>query len=113
MLFARGIGFYPSAPLVVTAEQGRAMAECLGDKQVVVLKNHGITVAGPSVQDTTFLAVSFDRSLRVQLTASQLGPINPITPEEVKAMNEYFDRSYHGRVEATWQYLLRKAERRL
>ncbi len=111
VLFARGVGYYPSAPLVVTAEQGRTMAECLGDKQVVVLKNHGISVVGPSVQDATFLAVSFDRSLRMQLTASQLGPLNPIAPEEVQRMVEYFDSSYHGRVQTTWEYLLRKAER--
>ncbi len=111
VLFARGIGSYPSAPLVVTAEQGRVLAECLADKSVVVLKNHGITVVGPSVQDATFLAVSFDRSLRLQLAASQLGPLNPITLEEARRMNDYFDRSYHGRVQATWDYLRRKAER--
>lgn len=111
VLFADGVGFYPSAVLVVTPRQGQAVAESLGSRRVVVLKNHGMTVVGPSVQDATFLAVSFDRSLKMQLTAQRLGPVDPISPEEVKEMNDYFDRSYHGRIEATWQYLLRKAQR--
>ena len=109
VLFAGGIGRYPSAPLVVTREQGERLAEALGDHSVVVLKNHGIAVAAATVQDATFLAVSFDRGLRMQLTASLLGPVEEISPEEVRAMNDYFDRSYQGRVETTWQYLLRSA----
>lgn len=111
VLFAGGIGRYPSAGLVVTREQGEQLAEALGDHAVVVLKNHGIAVAAASVQDATFLAVSFDRSLRMQLTAAQLGPLDPIAPDEVRAMNDYFEQSYQGRVESTWQYLLRAARR--
>ncbi|HEV2125410.1 MAG TPA: class II aldolase/adducin family protein, partial [Chloroflexota bacterium] len=110
-LFANGFGFYPSARLVVTPEQGREMAEALGDHQVVVLKNHGIAVATATVQDSVFLAVSFDRSLRMQMAAAQLGPVDPISPDEVRMMVEYFDRSYQGRVQTTFDYLLRKLER--
>lgn len=112
VLFAEGVGRYPSAVLVVTPEQGRRMAECLGDRKLVVLKNHGIAVAAPSVQDATFLAVSFDRSIRMQLAARQLGEIDPIPPEQVREMNAYFGGSYQGRIETTWQYLLRMARRR-
>jgi hypothetical protein len=61
------------------------------------------------VQDATFLALSFDRALRMQHAASQFGPIDPISPEEVREMNEYFDSSYGGRIEATWDYMLRQA----
>jgi L-fuculose-phosphate aldolase len=109
VLFANGVGLYSSAVLVVTPAQGERLAEALGVRRVVVLKNHGIAVAAPSVQDATFLAVSFDRSIRMQLTAQQLGPIDPISDEEVREMNAYFDQSYQGRVETTWQYLLRMA----
>jgi L-fuculose-phosphate aldolase len=109
VLFADGVGFYPSAPLVVTPEQGRAVAEALGDRKVVVLKNHGIAAVGGDVANAVFLALSFDRSLRMQLTAGQFGPVAAMTDAEVREMNEYFDRSYGGRLEATWAYLLRMA----
>ncbi len=108
VLFADGIGYYPHAPLVVTTEQGRELAASLGSHKVTVLKNHGIAVVAPTVQDATFLAVSFDRSLRVQLAAEQLGGVDPISPEEAAAMNAYFDQSYQGRVQVTWEYLLRR-----
>jgi L-ribulose-5-phosphate 4-epimerase len=109
--FAGGIGFYPSAKLVVTQEQGTEMAKCLGSHDLVVLKNHGIAVGAKTVQDATFLAVSFDRSIRMQLTAMQLGPVNPISDQEVAEATQYFDKSYGGRVRTTWEYLLRKMQR--
>jgi ribulose-5-phosphate 4-epimerase/fuculose-1-phosphate aldolase len=94
---------------VVSTEQGQKVAECLGDRSVVVLKNHGIAVAAGSVQHAAFLAVSFDRSLRLQLAAQQFGPLAPISAEEVREMNDYFDARYEGRIEVTWQYLRRRA----
>src|ERR1700721_1997023 len=40
------IPIYPSARKVTTTEQGAAVAKVLGDKQIVHLQNHGITIAG-------------------------------------------------------------------
>jgi ribulose-5-phosphate 4-epimerase/fuculose-1-phosphate aldolase len=108
VLFAAGVARYASARLVVTPGQGRELAEALGERSVVVLKNHGLAVVGPTVQDATFLAVSFERSLRVQLLARQFGAVDPIPPDEVEAMADYFENSYAGRVESAWQYLCRK-----
>lgn len=109
VLFVDGFGYYPSAKLVTTPEQGRELAASLGSKSVVVLKNHGLAAVGPSVAEATFLATSFDRSLRLQLAASQLGPIDPISPAEAAEMRAHFATSYDGRVQAMWGYLLRKA----
>ena len=109
VLFANGIGQYDSAQLVVTPEQGRRLARSLGDRNVVVLKNHGIATADASVEGAVFLALSFDRSLRMQHAAAQFGDVTPISEQEVREMNEYFAGSYHGRVETTWNYLLRQA----
>src|SRR5438067_1078689 len=44
--FAEGVGDYRSAELVMTVEQGRAVAEALGERRAVLMRNHGITVAG-------------------------------------------------------------------
>lgn len=109
VLFANGVGYYDSAPLVVTPKQGRRLADSLGDANVVVLKNHGITAADSTVEGAVFLALSFDRSLRMQHAAAQFGEIRPISDDEVREMNDYFASSYGGRVETTWNYLLRQA----
>ena len=109
VLFAGGVGHYDSARLVVTREQGERLAASLGDRNAVVLKNHGITVTDSTVEGAVFLALSFDRSLRMQHAAAQFGEIDPIPDGEVTEMNDYFARSYVGRVETTWNYLLRQA----
>ena len=109
VLFADGVGLYPRAPLVVTPEQGREVADALGSSKVVVLKNHGIAAVDSTVAGAVFLALSFDRSLRMQLTARQFGDVAAMTDDEAREMNEYFDRSYEGRLETTWGYLLRQA----
>ena len=113
VLFANGFGWYDSAILVVTAEQGRGVAQALGQHLLVVLRNHGIAAASDTIERATFLAVSFDRSLQLQALAMSLGPIREILPEEIAAMNEYFGASYGGRVEVTFEYLLREADARM
>jgi L-fuculose-phosphate aldolase len=113
VLFANGFGWYDSAILVVTTEQGRGVAQALGQHRLVVLRNHGIAAADDTIESATFLAVSFDRSLKLQAMATSLGPIREISPAEVAAMNEYFGASYGGRVEVTFEYLLREADARM
>lgn len=108
VLFADGVGWYPSAQLIVTDEQGDALAEALGDKRAVVLRNHGLVTAAASVQEAVFLAVAFVNSLRVQVLAAQLGDTVPIPAAEVEEMAAHFAAGYEGRVRSTWSYLERK-----
>ncbi|MBI4493492.1 MAG: class II aldolase/adducin family protein [Chloroflexi bacterium] len=111
VLFARGVGRYPSAELVTAIEQGQRVADALGDLRAVLMKNHGITVVGETIEQATVWAASLERSCRVQLAATQFGPLAPIAPDEVERMEERFERGYAGRTEALWRYLARKAER--
>ena len=108
VLFSRGIARFPSPRLIVTAEQGAAVAECLADRSLVLLKNHGLVIAAPTVEEATVLAVSFERSLQVQMAAQSFGRIDPIADEDVEAMADYFATSYDGRIKAMWDYLSRK-----
>jgi ribulose-5-phosphate 4-epimerase/fuculose-1-phosphate aldolase len=103
------VGWYDSAELVVTPAQGAAMAEALGDRALVVLRNHGIAAADTSVEGAVVLAVGFERSLRVQLLAAQLGEVVEIRPDELASMVDYFERSYGNRTRITFEYLRRRA----
>jgi ribulose-5-phosphate 4-epimerase/fuculose-1-phosphate aldolase len=109
--FAEGLGVYPSAELVMTVEQGQAVADALGERRAVLMRNHGITVAAASIELATVWAAELERSCRTQLAASQLGPLAPIPPDEAARMYERFERGYPGRNEAIWRYLVRKAQR--
>ena len=94
--FAEGVKLYPSAELVMTAAQGQAVAEALGDRRAVLMRNHGITVAGPSIEVATVWASELERSCRLQLAATQLGPLAPIAADEVVRMFDRFERGYAG-----------------
>jgi ribulose-5-phosphate 4-epimerase/fuculose-1-phosphate aldolase len=109
--FGEGLGVYPRAELVMTVEQGQAVAEALGGRRAVLMKNHGIAVAADSIEQAAVWAASLERSCRLQLAATQLGPLDPIAADEVARMYERFERGYAGRNEAIWRYLVRKLQR--
>ncbi len=112
VLFVAGFGFYQDPQLVVTKQQGEELARCLGDRNAVVLKNHGLATASATVEEAVFLAASFDRSLRVQMAAAQLGPLSPMSNDQARQMAEYFESSYPaGRIQSSYRYLLRSARR--
>jgi ribulose-5-phosphate 4-epimerase/fuculose-1-phosphate aldolase len=107
ILFADGVGVYDSPELVVSREQGQRLAEALGARRAVLLRNHGLTVVGASVEEATVYAVSLERSCRLQLAATQLGPLAPIGAEEAAAMAASLGSSAR-RTAAMWDYLVRR-----
>jgi HCOMODA/2-hydroxy-3-carboxy-muconic semialdehyde decarboxylase len=69
--------------VIDTLEKGLALAESLGSKAVVLLRAHGFTAVGPSIQAAVFRAVFTEISARVQLQAAALGgPLAVLDPEE-------------------------------
>jgi L-fuculose-phosphate aldolase len=109
LLFADGIGRYDSPEFVVTRAQGEGVAAALGDRRAILLRNHGVAVAGDSVAHATYLALSLERAVRSQLAASQLGAVREMTPEEVRSITRYLSTSYHDALPNTWHYLLRES----
>jgi len=73
--------------LVRNGEIGRALAESLGDKPVVLMRGHGNVTTGPTLQVAVFRAVYTEVNARLELQAIGIGgPITALTPEEgVKA----------------------------
>jgi len=107
--FVDGIGRYDKAELVVTKDEGERVAEALGNLRAVFLRNHGTAVVGPSVPVATYLAVSLDRSVRMQQAAASLGEVRPIPPDQVAGMVRYFANLYGDGIGNTWRYLLRQS----
>jgi HCOMODA/2-hydroxy-3-carboxy-muconic semialdehyde decarboxylase len=59
--------------LVRSPEIGRALAETLGDKSVVLMRGHGDVTVGPTVKMAVFRAYYTDVDARLQTQAIQLG----------------------------------------
>ena len=65
--------FEESSDLIVTAEQGIAVAKLLGEHKIVLLRNHGIVVAGTSIEETCIRGVLLEHSAKTQVAAASMG----------------------------------------
>jgi ribulose-5-phosphate 4-epimerase/fuculose-1-phosphate aldolase len=54
-------------------EEGKHLAYALGDKQAVILRNHGLLTAGRSVDEALWLFVTMERTCQTQLLAEAAG----------------------------------------
>ena len=71
--------------LIRNRELGAALAESLGPKSVVLMRGHGVTVTGPTLQEAVYRAVYVDVNARLQLEAIGLGAVDYLTEQECRA----------------------------
>jgi ribulose-5-phosphate 4-epimerase/fuculose-1-phosphate aldolase len=71
--------------LIRNRELGAALAKSLGPKAVVLMRGHGVTVTGPSLQEAVYRGVYVDVKARPQLEAIGLGAVNYLTEPEGRA----------------------------
>jgi len=85
--------------LIRTAELGKALAESLGDKNVVLMRGHGATMIGNSIQESVFRAVYSKENASIQMQAHLLSDTG-----EVEFLNdEESEKSSRGRnVPRSW-----------
>ncbi|GAB7389157.1 methylthioribulose 1-phosphate dehydratase [Bacillaceae bacterium] len=67
---------------IVTEEQGDMLAETLGDGKAVLLRGHGVVIAGGSVEEVFFLGVCLEENARRYHEALVLGEPKPLSLEE-------------------------------
>ena len=110
VLFADGISFYEeSAELITEREQGRAVAEALGTRRAVILRNHGVVVADKDVRWAVLSAITLERAIRLQAIASTLGELRPIPKEVAERM--FADKYQERFLDEYWAAWIRRARR--
>ncbi len=67
--------------VVLDTSEGRRIAEVLGNKKAVILRNHGFLTAGPTVDAAAWWYITFERSAQAQLLAEAAGKPIPIDQE--------------------------------
>ncbi len=76
----------PGTDLLISNNKlGRALAEKFVASEVVLMRGHGSTVVGRSLQQVVYRAVYAELNARYQLDAMKLGEVTYLTAEEAKA----------------------------
>jgi ribulose-5-phosphate 4-epimerase/fuculose-1-phosphate aldolase len=85
---------------------GRALAGSLGSCTCVLMRGHGMTVVGESIQEAVFRAIYTEMNARLQLQAGQLeGPIEFLSDEEGRRSTA----ANRGTLERPWELWKKKA----
>ena len=93
------IPIYRSARKIMTAEQGAEVARVLGRRSIVHLQNHGVAIAGASVEEVVIKAIWLEHQARLTLLASAIGTPRGMRAEDVEhQVNEAFG------LEGRWRY---------
>ena len=71
------------AGFVLDPDHGRRVADALGDKRVLFLRNHGVIVVGPTIADAYTDLYHLERACMMQAHAAALGGPLALIPEAV------------------------------
>jgi ribulose-5-phosphate 4-epimerase/fuculose-1-phosphate aldolase len=93
------IPIYRSARKVTTSAQGAELAAVLGDKPIVHLQNHGVAIAGTSVEEVVISAIWLEHQARLTWQAAMIGTPRGMSDADLAAQSaDSF--GYAGR----WRY---------
>jgi len=89
--------------LIANSQLGKALAEALGDRPVVLMRGHGNVIVGPALSLAVFRAIYTEMNARLQAQAIMLGgPTTFLDPEEA-AKATATNESVHTRAWELWK----------
>ena len=87
-------------------EPGQAMANALGNRHALVLKNHGLLAAGRSIPEAVQLANTMEHEAKIQLLAMAAGKLDPPSDEGARRSQAYLRSD--KMIGRGWAYLMRR-----
>lgn len=96
--------------IVSTRGQGDSLARTLGANWTVLMRGHGATVAARSVREAVFRSIYGARNAEVQLRATQLGGVKPLTAAEAKAAGDFNLTSFA--MDRAWEQWSRRIDQK-
>ena len=101
--------FTETGNLIRTGELGGRLAEALGQRNAVLIPNHGMVTVGPDLATAVFLAVLLDKACRQHLLAGEVRAWS--ADEEARAKRD--DCWPPSQIQSGYDYLRRRAARRV
>jgi ribulose-5-phosphate 4-epimerase/fuculose-1-phosphate aldolase len=100
--WASGIPVHPDPSHVSDAEKGRALVRTLASHHGLLIRAHGQVIVAESVPGVLIDSIHFVENAQAMHYAASLGPVAPLTPAELKAFADDFDRARH--IDKLWEY---------
>jgi HCOMODA/2-hydroxy-3-carboxy-muconic semialdehyde decarboxylase len=88
--------------IVAKPEEGASLARALGSNWIVLMRRHGATVAGKTLEELTFRTIYTARNAAMQIQAHTLWLVSPLNAAETALAGEYNLRP--GPVARAWEY---------
>jgi HCOMODA/2-hydroxy-3-carboxy-muconic semialdehyde decarboxylase len=88
--------------IVAKPEEGASLARALGANWIVLMRRHGATVAGRSLEELVFRTIYIARNAALQIEAQSLGAITPLNGEETELAGRF--NLEPGPVMRAWEY---------
>lgn len=108
-IFFQGLPLFDyTTALIRTPELGAEVARSLGQCRGLLMKNHGSTVVGETIEVATLYAIFLEKAARIQLTALAAG--NPSWTSDEEAAVKYEQIYTPHRLESMWAYFVRRAK---
>jgi L-fuculose-phosphate aldolase len=82
-LITDGLPTYPRSVLINSVERGDDLARALGTAKACLMRGHGITTAGATVEEATLTAVHLNDLAELHFRADLLGGARPISDEDL------------------------------
>ena len=75
------VAYHDFEGITVRADEGPRLVADLGDKPLIILRNHGLLAVGSTVAQTFARLWTLNRACEIQLASAALGRARPIAPE--------------------------------
>jgi HCOMODA/2-hydroxy-3-carboxy-muconic semialdehyde decarboxylase len=90
--------------LIRNPELGRALAQSLGDCPCVLMRGHGSTTVGKSIEQAVFRAIYAEMNAKLQLAAIGLGEVTYLNEKEAQFSSDMND----GQITRSWDLWARR-----
>ena len=90
--------------LIRTNELGRYLAKSLGAHSCVLMRGHGSTTVGNSIEQAVFRAIYAEVNAKLQAQAMSMGAVNYLTEEEARLASDMND----GQIARSWHLWQRR-----
>ncbi len=111
-LFHDALGLYDDTiNLIRSPALGAGVARALGSRRAVLLKNHGVVVAGATIEEVVISTIMLENAAMIQMIAEAAGTPAPEFPlADIEKLKHDISRPEQFAI--NFEYLVRRAKRR-